>query len=154
MSACTRLDPKCAALVNRGSTPSNTNTSARSTIQRLWFQIFSERKKKEEDFIMPSAILALLRQSGLTPCILDELYVSWIWRPVFTKSFEQSNVERRWVSHGAVRVWDRRWGSDGYRRRNKLWFSAAGFTDGLISCTATRVACEKVLWQRPFFSYV
>lgn len=113
-----------------------------------------ERQKKEEDFIMPSAILALLRQSGLTPCILDELYVSWIWRPVFTKSFEQSNVERRWVSHGAVRVWDRRWGSDGYRRRNKLWFSAAGFTDGLISCTATRVACEKVLWQRPFFSYV
>lgn len=112
-----------------------------------------ERKKKEEDFIMPSAILALLRQSGLTPCILDELYVSWIWRPVFTKSFEQSNVERRWVSHGAVRVWDRRWGSDGYRRRNKLWFSAAGFTDGLISCTATRVACEKVLWQRRFFSY-
>lgn len=113
-----------------------------------------ERQKKEEDFIVPSAILALLRQSGLTPCILDELYVSWIWRPVFTKSFEQSNVERRWVSHGAVRVWDRRWGSDGYRRRNKLWFSAAGFTDGLISCTATRVACEKVLWQRPFFSYV
>lgn len=112
-----------------------------------------ERKKKEEDFIMPSAILALLRQSGLTPCILDELYVSWIWRPVFTNSFEQSNVERRWVSHGAVRVWDRRWGSDGYRRRNKLWFSAAGFTDGLISCTATRVACEKVLWQRRFFSY-
>lgn len=112
-----------------------------------------ERKKKEEDFIVPSAILALLRQSGLTPCILDELYVSWIWRPVFTKSFEQSNVERRWVSHGAVRVWDRRWGSDGYRRRNKLWFSAAGFTDGLISCTATRVACEKVLWQRRFFSY-
>lgn len=113
-----------------------------------------ERKKKEEDFIVPSAILALLRQSGLTPCILDELYVSWIWRPVFTQSFEQSNVERRWVSHGAVRVWDRRWGSDGYRRRNKLWFSAAGFTDGLISCTATRVACEKVLWQRRFFSYV
>lgn len=112
-----------------------------------------ERKKKEEDFIMPSAILALLRQSGLTPCILDELYVSWIWRPVFTNSFEQSNVERRWVSHGAVRVWDRRWGSDGYRRRNKLWFSAAGFTDGLISCTATRVACEKVLWQRRFFSF-
>lgn len=112
-----------------------------------------ERQKKEEDFIVPSAILALLRQSGLTPCILDELYVSWIWRPVFTKSFEQSNVERRWVSHGAVRVWDRRWGSDGYRRRNKLWFSAAGFTDGLISCTATRVACEKVLWQRRFFSY-
>lgn len=112
-----------------------------------------ERKKKEEDFIVPSAILALLRQSGLTPCILDELYVSWIWRPVFTNSFEQSNVERRWVSHGAVRVWDRRWGSDGYRRRNKLWFSAAGFTDGLISCTATRVACEKVLWQRRFFSY-
>lgn len=112
-----------------------------------------ERKKKEEDFIVPSAILALLRQSGLTPCILDELYVSWIWRPVFTQSFEQSNVERRWVSHGAVRVWDRRWGSDGYRRRNKLWFSAAGFTDGLISCTATRVACEKVLWQRRFFSY-
>lgn len=112
-----------------------------------------ERQKKEEDFIMPSAILALLRQSGLTPCILDELYVSWIWRPVFTNSFEQSNVERRWVSHGAVRVWDRRWGSDGYRRRNKLWFSAAGFTDGLISCTATRVACEKVLWQRRFFSY-
>lgn len=112
-----------------------------------------ERKKKEEDFIVPSAILALLRQSGLTPCILDELYVSWIWRPVFTKSFEQSNVERRWVSHGAVRVWDRRWGSDGYRRRNKLWFSAAGFTDGLISCTATRVACEKVSWQRRFFSY-
>lgn len=112
-----------------------------------------ERKKKEEDFIVPSAILALLRQSGLTPCILDELYVSWIWRPVFTKSFEQSNVERRWVSHGAVRVWDRRWGSDGYRRRNKLWFSAAGFTDGLISCTATRDACEKVLWQRRFFSY-
>lgn len=112
-----------------------------------------ERKKKEEDFIVPSAILALLRQSGLTPCILDELYVSWIWRPVFTKSFEQSNVERRWVSHGAVRVWDRRWGSDGYRRRNKLWFSAAGFTDGLISRTATRVACEKVLWQRRFFSY-
>lgn len=35
-----------------------------------------ERKKKEEDFIVPSAILALLRQSGLTPCILDELYVS------------------------------------------------------------------------------
>lgn len=112
-----------------------------------------ERQKKEEDFIVPSAILALLRQSGLTPCILDELYVSWIWRPVFTNSFEQSNVERRWVSHGAVRVWDRRWGSDGYRRRNKLWFSAAGFTDGLISCTATRVACEKVLWQRRFFSY-
>lgn len=112
-----------------------------------------ERQKKEEDFIVPSAILALLRQSGLTPCILDELYVSWIWRPVFTKSFEQSNVERRWVSHGAVRVWDRRWGSDGYRRRNKLWFSAAGFTDGLISCTATRVACEKVLWQRRFFSF-